>query len=428
MSKTRIVSQDIGDASITDADIAAANKDGTSGTASLRTLGAGAAQATAGNDSRLTESGTHVADTSAAHAAASIAFTPNGSIGSTDVQAAIQEVRDEAAGGGAPSTSDYLVGTADGGLSAEIVVGTAPGGELGGTWASPTVDATHSGSAHHTESHASRHASAGADAVKLDDLAATDDNTDLDASASAHGLLLKLGGGSTNYLRADGTWAAPSGAGAPSSVDYLVGTADGGLSAEIVVGTSPGGELGGTWASPTVDATHSGSPHVTGHQIIAAPMGFSGPVATNNTTPAVNAAYLTPIYIGSPMYVHSVYTHMQAASSGTWTGGLFDFTASVTAATKLVAFSGTLNGTGLQAIAATGAPVLVQPGGYALIMLAPAANSGSMYRSQTVSSLLARSQASYAWDDTPDLSTGWANTTNFYQWFLVGDLSGSAAW
>lgn len=54
---------------------------------------------------------------------------------------------------GAPSTVDYLVGTADAGLSAEIVVGTSPGGELGGTWASPTVDVTHSGSAHHTQSH-----------------------------------------------------------------------------------------------------------------------------------------------------------------------------------------------------------------------------------------------------------------------------------
>lgn len=52
------------------------------------------------------------------------------------------------------------------------------------------------------------------------------------------------------------------GGGAPTTVDYLVGTADATLSAEIVVGTSPGGELGGTWASPTVDATHSGSAHV----------------------------------------------------------------------------------------------------------------------------------------------------------------------
>lgn len=43
-------------------------------------------------------------------------------------------------GGGAPTTVDYLVGTADAGLSGEIVVGTAPGGELGGTWASPALD------------------------------------------------------------------------------------------------------------------------------------------------------------------------------------------------------------------------------------------------------------------------------------------------
>jgi hypothetical protein len=49
---------------------------------------------------------------------------------------------------------------------------------------------------------------------------------------------------------------------APTNADYLVGTAQGGLSDEIVVGTTPGGELGGTWASPTVDATHSGSAHL----------------------------------------------------------------------------------------------------------------------------------------------------------------------
>lgn len=48
---------------------------------------------------------------------------------------------------------DFLVGTASAETTGEIVVGTTPGGELGGTWASPTVDATHSGSAHHTQSH-----------------------------------------------------------------------------------------------------------------------------------------------------------------------------------------------------------------------------------------------------------------------------------
>jgi hypothetical protein len=55
-------------------------------------------------------------------------------------------------------------------------------------------------------------------------------------------------------------WGAPS-PGAPTGADYLVGTAQGALSAEIVVGTTPGGELGGTWPSPTVDTTHSGSSH-----------------------------------------------------------------------------------------------------------------------------------------------------------------------
>ena len=53
----------------------------------------------------------------------------------------------------APNDANYLIGTANSSLSAEIVVGTAPGGELGGTWASPTVDSTHSGSAHHAEAH-----------------------------------------------------------------------------------------------------------------------------------------------------------------------------------------------------------------------------------------------------------------------------------
>jgi hypothetical protein len=57
-------------------------------------------------------------------------------------------------------------------------------------------------------------------------------------------------------------WEAPAAPDAPTTADYLVGTAQSGLSAEIVVGTTPGGELGGTWASPTVDATHSGSAHL----------------------------------------------------------------------------------------------------------------------------------------------------------------------
>lgn len=48
----------ITDGTITDAEVAAANKDGAAGTASLRTLGTGAQQAAAGNDARLSDART----------------------------------------------------------------------------------------------------------------------------------------------------------------------------------------------------------------------------------------------------------------------------------------------------------------------------------------------------------------------------------
>lgn len=76
-----------------------------------------------------------------------------------------------AGGGGAPTDADYLVGTVNGSLSAEIVVGTSPGGELGGTWASPTVDTVHSGSAHHAESHTiASHSDTTATGAELEEL------------------------------------------------------------------------------------------------------------------------------------------------------------------------------------------------------------------------------------------------------------------
>jgi hypothetical protein len=209
----------------------------------------------------------------------------------------------DAQGGGAPDDVDYLVGTASGDLSAEIVVGTSPGGELGGTWASPTVDATHSGSSHaavqaaaeataaaalaaHTSDTSDAHdASAISIADAGNDFTATDVEGALaelqaDHDADATALSDHIADSSAAHAATaisftpDGSIAATTvqaaivevrdeagGGGAPTDVDYLVGTASGGLSAEIVVGTSPGGELGGTWASPTVDATHAGSSH-----------------------------------------------------------------------------------------------------------------------------------------------------------------------
>jgi hypothetical protein len=66
---------------------------------------------------------------------------------------------------------------------------------------------------HHAQNHQSRHNSGGADALKLDDLATPDDNTDLNASTSRHGLLRKLSGTATEYLDGSGAWSSPAGGG-----------------------------------------------------------------------------------------------------------------------------------------------------------------------------------------------------------------------
>jgi hypothetical protein len=54
--------------------------------------------------------------------------------------------------------------------------------------------------------------------IKLDDFTACDDNTDLNATSSAHGLLPKLSNNTRQFLRGDGTWA-------PSSSSTAIATA-----------------------------------------------------------------------------------------------------------------------------------------------------------------------------------------------------------
>lgn len=61
--------------------------------------------------------------------------------------------------------------------------------------------------------HASTHLSGGSDPIKLDDLAAPDDNTDLNASTLKHGLLRKLSGDADQYLDGAGNWTTPEGTG-----------------------------------------------------------------------------------------------------------------------------------------------------------------------------------------------------------------------
>ena len=79
------------------------------------------------------------------------------------------------------------------------------------------------------EDHSARHESGGADAIKLDDLATPDDNTDLDATTGYHGLLPKLAGNTSLYLRSDGTWQEVSGGGTGDMLKSVYDSNDDGL-------------------------------------------------------------------------------------------------------------------------------------------------------------------------------------------------------
>ena len=56
--------------------------------------------------------------------------------------------------------------------------------------------------------HQTSHQAGGTDALKLDDLATPDDNTDLDANTSRHGLMRKLPGDITKVFRGDGSFGS----------------------------------------------------------------------------------------------------------------------------------------------------------------------------------------------------------------------------
>lgn len=93
--------------------------------------------------------------------------------------------------------------------------------------------------------HSARHESGGDDAIKLDDLAAAEDNTDLNVSTSAHGLCPKAPNSTTSFLRGDATWAAPIAgltiAGGPLGSDIETNSTDfttTGFSQSITIGSS----------------------------------------------------------------------------------------------------------------------------------------------------------------------------------------------
>lgn len=191
-------------AAITDADVAAANKDGVAGTASMRTLGAGAQQAAAGNDSRLSDSRTPTA-----HVLNGASHTASGLTGGHVLRASNATAFDFAAIQDAdlPATiardSEVTTAISDHAAAADPHPGYLTPAEGNAAYEATGAVATHAAAADpHTgyqkeseKGAASGYASLGADTLVPQD---------------------QLGSGvqdGTKFLRDDGTWAAAAGGG-----------------------------------------------------------------------------------------------------------------------------------------------------------------------------------------------------------------------
>jgi uncharacterized protein (DUF2141 family) len=166
----------------------------------------------------------------------------------------------------------------------------------------------------------------------------------------------------------------------------------------------------------------------TGFVLQAFPFGFSPGVGdTGGST--VNDAWANPYQIPGVMYVRSLRIKCTASAAGTVQWGLFDYSTSATAATKVVGGAAALGSTGWVDIDATSAPVRVEPGNYLMVLKLPAANSPTIafaLYTGTIGPGAARRYPSYTWDDTPDFTSGsWAANPYAIKAVLVGDMDAS---
>lgn len=156
------------------------------------------------------------------------------------------------------------------------------------------------------------------------------------------------------------------------------------------------------------------------------------PTGTASTaTPGADDAFAWPITIPSPMLLQGLAVEVSSAGTGTHEWGLFDFSANPAAATKLAGGSGQLTPAGAPIIAATGAPVSVNPGGYMIVLKFPAANRATIRRTLwtgTVAHGTMKFATSYAWDDTPNFTSGWTADSVVIHVHLVGRLDASNQW
>jgi hypothetical protein len=121
-----------------------------------------------------------------------------------------------------------------------------------------------------------------------------------------------------------------------TAVDFLVGTATGELSAEIVAGTAPGGELGGTWGSPTIDDSVTVTGWVMGASTATTPS------ADDNDTSLATTAYvqteLGAYATDTVTFQNKDLTNANNTLPETWIIACSDETTAITTGTAKVTF------------------------------------------------------------------------------------------
>ena len=137
---------------------------------------------------------------------------------------------------------------------------------------------------------------------KIDDLAAGDDNTDLDASTARHGLCPKFPNDDTKFLRGDGTFAAPQG-----SEDFTGDSGDGGAHGLVPAPASGDAtankflSANGQWAVPP-SAAGVDIPGATAIDAAAAADTLYCYDASENAYRKVTAAQLVALAMGTKRY------------------------------------------------------------------------------------------------------------------------------
>lgn len=189
--------------------------------------------------------------------------------------------------------------------------------------------------------------------LSMDLLGPATDTTTGNVSTSAHGLMPKLPGGTTTFLRADGTYATPAGGSLPSGLItfVLTGTCPGGFTE---VSALNGRTLFGTVAANADVGTTGGADSVTPAGTNTWPAGV--PTNSGGTVDAHSATAVADHASHTHTYTQVVnHVHVQNVNSAA-TGGLSGYGIDTSTNTSTASGYSTANPTGGVATGTTAGP------------------------------------------------------------------------